>query len=231
VQLARDGRPYEEDLLRLVVGLTADGDHILDIGANIGNHTVYWAKAGRSVTAFEPNPPIVKLLRSNISRNHLEPNVTVRAQALGASEAHGSTHQILDGNVGSVEVVAGQGEIDIVPLDTIVLSRPALIKIDVEGHESEVITGAVRSLQEWRPLVVAEGSAVGDLLRSLGYHRLPWSFAATPTFVYAPSATAAVRVALSKPFLVTVARRAAVRTSERLPIAVQAKLQRRFGRR
>jgi hypothetical protein len=57
VQIAQAGRPYEERLLRLVVGLTRPGDHILDVGANIGNHTVYWAKAGRSVTAFNRTRP------------------------------------------------------------------------------------------------------------------------------------------------------------------------------
>src|ERR1700733_12752068 len=54
--IRRSGRPYEPMLVSIVRELTKPGCVIVDVGANLGNRTIYWAKAGRRGIAFEPNP-------------------------------------------------------------------------------------------------------------------------------------------------------------------------------
>jgi hypothetical protein len=71
--LVEGGRPYEEHVLRLGMALTSRGDHIVDVGANLGNHAIYWGLAGRKVTAFEPNPVVAQIIAEErpAERTHL----------------------------------------------------------------------------------------------------------------------------------------------------------------
>jgi FkbM family methyltransferase len=191
-------RPYEEQMLRITTALTEPGDRIVDVGAHMGNHSVYWGLAGRRVTAFEPNPPVNAVLRANVERNGLASLVDVRQAALGRERATGAAHQPDPHNLGSVTIDAGDGDLPIYPLDTVDLDGLAVLKIDVEGHEADVLSGAVDTLRKWRPYIVAEELSgheeVERLIRALGYRRLPVNLAVSPTRIYSPSKRASLRV-------------------------------------
>jgi FkbM family methyltransferase len=204
--LARMGRPYEEVLLRLVTALTAPGDHIVDVGAHMGNHSVYWALAGRRVTAFEPNPPVAEILERNVRRNGLSRFVTISRLALGA---HGEPGRLAIGdtyNLGTVAVEPDDnGPVEIARLDDLNLGTFSILKIDVEGHEADVLVGATATLKRHRPYVVAEAldgpGLVAQQLRTLGYRRLLPSLTRFPrTFLYAPSAQAASKVLMTRSY-------------------------------
>ena len=72
-RIARDtGKFYENDLLASLRPYLDRDDHVIDVGANIGNHSIYFAaRCGCRVTAFEPNPWLMRLLRLNIEHNQL----------------------------------------------------------------------------------------------------------------------------------------------------------------
>lgn len=131
---------------------------ILDVGANIGNHSAYFAKflQYRQLLAFEPVPENYILLVQNCAyyksfypfkfalSDHerlirIEPNKS----NMGAS-------QIKDD--GSVEVLA-------IPLDWFCLYDCTLIKLDVEYHEPKVLFGAQNTIQKNKPLILIEDSA------------------------------------------------------------------------
>jgi hypothetical protein len=80
----------------------------------------------------------------------------------------------------------------------------ALLKIDVEGHEADVLAGAVQTLRRWRPYIVAEELSghqeVEQLIRGLGYRRLPVNLAISPTRIYSPSHQATLRVLAVRPY-------------------------------
>ena len=154
--LAKMGRPYEEVLLRLVTALTAPGDHIVDVGAHMGNHSVYWALAGRRVTAFEPNPSVAEILERNVQRNGLSRSVTIRRLALGARGESGRLAVGETDNLGTVAVEPDDGgPVEIARLDDLALGTFSTLKIDVEGHEADVLVGATAALKRYRPYVVA----------------------------------------------------------------------------
>ena len=136
-----------------------------DIGANVGNHTLFMADKVAAVHAFEPYPPVAAKIRQKIARNGLE-NVTVHPIALsdrdglamfrepeGANQGTGT----LAGGGGRLETPVRQGDAYLAEQG---LPRIDLIKIDVEGHEAAVVRGLAERLGRDRPVILAEISGV-----------------------------------------------------------------------
>jgi FkbM family methyltransferase len=159
------------------------GALFVDVGANIG---VYATWAGRLVgraglvIALEPVPETRRWLDELCGQNALE-QIDVRVLAAGAQRGTARMHTI-DGASGLSRVVSastGGITVDITPLDDLLGSRtPALMKIDVEGHELAVLEGSRRTLERTGAPVVFEAPDFGggsgsldcvQLLGSIGY--------------------------------------------------------------
>jgi len=183
---------YEREELEFLFGFLRPVHHLmaeglaLDIGANIGNHTLFFSDRFAAVHTFEPNPPTLALLRFNTRH---AANTTIHGHGLGDLQGH--FELVEDGvNVGgsSLAVQANQGQrtvsvpverLDDLPLD---LRKLCFIKLDVEGFEMQVLRGGERTLRSHQPLIVLEqhrkefsaGSTDSiRLLKSLGY-RFCW---------------------------------------------------------
>jgi FkbM family methyltransferase len=149
-------------LMRRVVQASG-GRTILDIGANIGNHTAFFCDWAGEVVAFEPNPPVHARLRELVSVNRLD---NVRTVACGLSDRNGEVDfYVSPGAAGlsSMEPQPGSVHAGRVPVrrgDDVVaelgLTGIDFIKIDVEGHEWEVISGLAKTIATDRPFLVAE---------------------------------------------------------------------------
>lgn len=162
---------YEPEMRRLFRKILQPGGFAIDIGANVGWHTILMASlVGNSgkVIAFEPNPSVRYNLELNIQANGLS-QVEVKPLALSntagsvrflAPDAHdmsaGDGHILAAGQIQRNEVI----EVVSATLDSIVMStgikRLDLIKIDVEGFEWPVIQGAAESIARFRPYIVFE---------------------------------------------------------------------------
>jgi FkbM family methyltransferase len=157
--LSRD----DAEILRLAQGtLPADGV-FLDVGANVGVHTLAVARyvsEGGAVVAFEPHPANHRLLVHNIRQNRLR---HVVAENLGLAEAPA----ILTGTAaedGGNWSLASRGdhrfEVRLVRLDDYLQANPIprldLMKLDVEGAEVRVLRGARRTIERFLPLIVFE---------------------------------------------------------------------------
>ncbi len=150
----------EVDLFRLLV---RPGDVVVDAGANIGAHTVFFAeRVGPQglVLAFEPQRLLFQTLCANLALNSI-PNVV--AIARGLSSAQGSmTIPILDyastNNFGGISLSAGgAGEaVPVTPLDAFNLPQCALIKVDVEGMEEEMLRGSAELIARCAPILYVE---------------------------------------------------------------------------
>lgn len=182
------------DLLRARHSDYGDGVVAIDCGANIGVHTVEWARAmsgwGR-VYSFEPQEKIYYALAGNIALNNCF-NVTARLAAVGArcgTLAVPEVNYCVPSSFGSLELhqadsneYIGQNidyshaaqHIDLLTLDSLSLPRIDLIKIDVEGMELEVLEGAQESIARSKPQLLVEviksdEHAVTELLEPAGY--------------------------------------------------------------
>jgi FkbM family methyltransferase len=156
---------------------------VVDVGANLGNHTLAFAERAGSVVALEPHPLIFQLLKLNCrGRDHVIPvnvGASDRAATVSAASrasAFGST-RITDAPEPGEEAC----EFLVTTLDELpeLKERPVgLMKIDVEGHEEQAIRGAENLLRTQLPVVVLEQNApviengtspALELLRSFGY--------------------------------------------------------------
>jgi FkbM family methyltransferase len=128
----------EETLWTALMTELRPGDRFADVGANIGVYTVAAARRGAFVTSFEPNPRIATLLRRNIALNKVAGRVEVREVALAANA--GETHLAVEGTLGMAARVAPSGSLAV--RAEILSEAFDVVKIDVEGHELEVLRGA-----------------------------------------------------------------------------------------
>lgn len=125
------------------------GDLFVDVGAFIGLHTVFAAKiveVSGHVLAYEPDPIARSVLSTNVRLNRLETNTEVRSEAV--AERYGFSRLDVNLPLGSSVTMLtddplSQGQtVPTVTLDGELQGSAArLVKIDVEGHESEVLAG------------------------------------------------------------------------------------------
>jgi FkbM family methyltransferase len=174
---------FERSLARIFEAVLAPGMHVVDVGANVGLYSVLAAQivgpTGR-VLAAEPVPTMVALLRSNVARNKLS-QVEIFAGAV-TNEPGSCSIEFVEGgeeysSLGSIAhpdvPQQNRRRVDVPgeTLDSLVAKhglRPALVKVDTEGAEGLVFTGAGAVLDEFRPAVTSE---LDDrLLGSLGYN-------------------------------------------------------------
>jgi len=136
---------------------------VLDIGANSGNHSLFYALSGFQVYAFEPNPHTRASLKINIGFN---PTLDITCVPIGLSDTSGYLELSLPtgSNLGtaslsstisnkSLRVPVSTGDAYVVENN---VKDLCFIKIDVEGHELPVLRGLVHSLNRDRPVIFVE---------------------------------------------------------------------------
>ena len=171
---------FEGNLLRKLDKFIPKGAIILDIGANIGNHTVYWAMQDKikKVYSFEPLKETFNMLEKNIEINDLEEKVKLFNIGLSYEESSARISHFDKTNIGgtSIEKTA-DGSLVVNKLDNIKINEDRIdfIKIDVEGHEIKVLNGAKETFLKYKPKYVFIESfsnnfpKVKEILESYGY--------------------------------------------------------------
>lgn len=181
----RDGY-WEPGITGLLLKLLQSPADVVDVGANIGWHSIVSAHrlAGRArVHSFEPDPGNLRKLRANVRHSRLE-NVVVNGWALSDHTGR-SPFNLAPANLGDHRLGAGDGErrtieVDVRRLDDYrgIGERPVVIKLDAQGSEWHVLRGAERLLTthahdivlicEVSPGLLAESqSSVDDLVSLL----------------------------------------------------------------
>lgn len=163
------GRAYDaygedqECELRLLSRFIGPGQVILDVGANIGTHTVFFSRiAGDrgTVLAFEPQRVIHQNLCANLALNGIR---NVRALWCGVGGDKGrlfipAIDYAVRNNFGGIsfkDSATGEG-VPRISIDSLNLPACHFIKIDVEGMENEVLAGAQQTISAFRPGLFVE---------------------------------------------------------------------------
>jgi FkbM family methyltransferase len=175
---------YERDVVAVVERVTEPGWTVLDIGANIGAHTLRLSRlvgtTGR-VFAFEPMDYAFSKLSRNLLLNEAG-NTRAFKLALSDHNADACPVDFRSSWATSGERRRETSSVDLRKLDDWFLehrlSRLDLIKLDVDGHEWQVLKGGLMSIERYRPILLIEAGAWHfasretnplELLASLGY--------------------------------------------------------------
>ena len=162
---------WEWNVGAVIQGLLRAGDVFVDVGANTGLYTVLGARLvgpmGR-VYALEPGPSTFTTLRRNVDLNAFDDRVTALELAAGATDDVAVLHGPASGHDASSSLrrePGGSGgestEVRIRPLHALIVpddrERLRLVKIDVEGHEDDVLRGLEPQLTDGPlPAIVVE---------------------------------------------------------------------------
>jgi len=170
---------YTELEIELLKNFIKPNFTVYDVGANIGYHTVAFSKLAQHVYAFEPNKKNLKLLNKNIKECN---NITVFDVACSNSNTELKIQDFdtnVPGNYGEMLISDNGQTCKAITLDDLDdVYGPDLLKIDVEGHELQVLRGAIKTITEFNPVIFYEAHGteldeIYDLLTDLGY-RLYW---------------------------------------------------------
>jgi FkbM family methyltransferase len=165
-------RVYEAEELRLMKKFLRHGQTIVDVGANVGHLTRFFARAtgsGGKVYAFEPNPLVFSLLKRNMARF---PQVALYNFGLSPLFLAGSDHSVASfsrdyplshvfyqqgGQLNSVKakVVAGDEFMrKIGPSRTGIMGKIDILKVDVEGWELNVLAGLEKTIASSKKIAI-----------------------------------------------------------------------------
>lgn len=167
------GQFYEQPLLNRIQSLNRDGTYI-DIGGNVGNHSIFFAKLCPStrVMTFEPAKNALSFLRDHIMMNKLQEKVEVYDYGLSDSEGI------------STFMFRGRREVEIRTkvFDRIEefrdISDVTIMKLDTEGSEARIISGCRAMIRRCMPVIFCEANsdehffAVLKELKPLGYEHI-----------------------------------------------------------
>lgn len=186
----------ELELLRSFIGL---GSAVVDVGANVGTHTLAFSRrvgTRGSVRAFEPQRAVFDVLERNLTANGCANVVAVRA---GVGRAAGEMFvpaidyrgQV---NVGGLALVGtdaaahGMERTPIVALDDLALEVCHLAKVDTEGMEQDVLAGMAGTIRRLRPVIYLECDTVDAGVAVLSAIEWPgYRFFLVRTAAYHPS--------------------------------------------
>ena len=157
-----------------------DNAVILDIGANIGSHTVYWAfeRNAKKIYAFEPLPDTFNILKTNIELNSLQNRVEIYNIGLSNESCSCSIDKYNESNIGGTSFKkSDRGNFIFKPLDNFGFDEKInLIKIDVEGAEVNVLNGGKKTIVKNKPVIVIETfthkKEVDEFMASISYKQV-----------------------------------------------------------
>jgi FkbM family methyltransferase len=149
----------EREQLNRFLERIESGTSVWDVGANLGLYTVFAARRGGAVHAFEPDPSFADRLRRNVNLNGQDATI----HELALSDENGTTTLATDGLEGNSPALStggdterGRATIETIRGDALVsgIPDPEVLKIDVEGAETGVLRGLGPRLSEaWAVMI------------------------------------------------------------------------------
>ena len=171
-----------------------DGDLFVDIGANIGNHSIFMAAISNcDVVSIEPNKHLATAFSETIKLNNFSKKIDLIEKGIGQNAGHAAFQKEIPNNLGAQKLGktnSSNGDIELTTLDDLNFDNSLkLLKIDVEGMEMEVLRGGEKTIEKDLPIIYIEGKtkeelmSIKNFLAPFGY-RYKKTFNASPTHLF-----------------------------------------------
>lgn len=171
---------YELNLiLNILKKFLPNKSSMIDVGANIGNHSVFFGPHFKKVYSFEPNPILFKVLQSNIMLNKLDKNIELFNIGLGDKNEN-KKYLLTTKNLGgsgffeknfNSKYHHSEFDLEIIKGDSFNLKNINFLKIDTEGYDFKVIKGLRETIKKCKPIITFEvhpfGKDADELLNYL----------------------------------------------------------------
>ncbi|SIS92320.1 methyltransferase, FkbM family [Roseivivax lentus] len=157
----RRGAFYEQPELEALRRYVPMGATFVDIGANVGNHSLFAATFlnAACVVPVEPNPRCLRLMLLTAMLNGVLERYDTRGLGIGMSDTPSGSFGLekRDRNIGATRMLEGEGDIPVTTADAALADlTPDFIKVDVEGMEMRVLNGLRGTLARARPRMMVE---------------------------------------------------------------------------
>ena len=181
-EIVEKNKFYEEEILKYLDSFIPDNSIIFDIGANIGNHSLYWAtkRNAQKIYAFEPIAETFETLNKNIEINSMQNIISTFNIGLSDKKTNAEINCYNYDNIGGTslkQAEVGTMGIKLDALDNLHLNpeRIDFMKIDVEGHEIKMLKGATEIIKKYQPKIFIESAGtnynkVKEMFEALGYY-------------------------------------------------------------
>lgn len=173
--IQQTGWYYEPKTIEYIKNIGLKDCNILDIGANVGNHTIAISKVTNNcaIISFEPFESNYKILKHN-QILHSNNNIQTYQYFVTSKENSEDTFYINpvwgECNLGYIKESDSCGqEVTNHYIDLFKYSNLKLIKIDVEGLELDVLKGSIETIEEHKPIIIAEHHTIEEHLQVLEY--------------------------------------------------------------
>lgn len=159
---------YEKEIIQIILQNCAKKGLAIDVGANIGTHTVAFGSQFEEVYSFEPQGEVFNLLEKNRKINKIKGKAFKFALGHTTGDAYINEDYTNDeSNYGSKSVRLSGNKIFMTTLDSFRVS-PDLIKVDIEGAEQLFFYGAKETIKEHRPVIFFEHDKIDEFMNA--YH-------------------------------------------------------------
>lgn len=169
--------------LDIILPMILPGQLVLDVGANIGTHSIPFSSRvgkGGAVIAFEPQHRVCQFLCSNVIVNDAF-NVHTRNMAVGDRCSVVLADNLdfgCSGNHGGAKIYSATESsnsrypVQMITIDSLMLPACDFIKADIEGWETDMIVGANNTISRYKPIMYLgwhDSETLVPLVKSYGY--------------------------------------------------------------
>lgn len=159
---------YSKPELELIADFLSSIENpvFLDVGANVGHHTLFASSRAVTVHSFEPFPIVAAKINQKIEMNKLT-NVVIHPVGLGMEDQSLLFHMPNGCNQGIGSFVESNGSVETTTLEVVngddylksaEIDNVGFIKVDTEGYEPFVLQGLTKTIEKERPVVFFEWS-------------------------------------------------------------------------
>ena len=131
----------------------------VDVGSNYGWHSIIASKFCKQVFSFEPQKRMFDIQKMSIDENKIK-NINLFNFAVGEKNKKGQMNYINYDlnwvNMGDLSLGNGGEEIEIKDIDSLMLPKIDIIKIDVQGYEKFVLEGGIETIKKNKPIMIVE---------------------------------------------------------------------------